>query len=120
VHKVHHLSTNPSALASLAFHPLEALLEAAGVIVMIVLIAPPLPSVVAFGLLAFAFNVLGHLGYEIVPRRILASRIGRWINSSTSHNLHHRAFKSNFGLYTLIWDRLFGTIDARYDATLRA
>ena len=42
------------------------------------------------------------------------------MNSATAHNLHHRAFRSNFGLYTLIWDRLFGTIDPRYDAGLLA
>jgi sterol desaturase/sphingolipid hydroxylase (fatty acid hydroxylase superfamily) len=120
VHRVHHLSTNPSALASLAFHPIEAVLEAVGVIAIIALIGPPLPTMIVFGLVAFLFNVLGHLGYEIVPHAIRASRIGRWLNSSTGHNLHHRAFRSNFGLYTLIWDRAFGTIDPRYDASLKA
>lgn len=120
VHRVHHLSTNPSPLAALAFHPLEALVEALAVVLIVSLVPLPLPSLVAFGLLAFSFNVLGHLGYELVPPRLLASRVGRWINSSTSHNLHHRAFRYNFGLYTLIWDRFFGTIDPRYDAGLRA
>jgi sterol desaturase/sphingolipid hydroxylase (fatty acid hydroxylase superfamily) len=115
VHKVHHLSTNPSPLAALSFHPLEALIEAAGVIVILTLVPLPLPSLIAFGFLAFAFNVLGHLGYEVFPARLLASAFGRWMNSSTSHNLHHRTFRFNYGLYTLIWDRLFGTVDPRYD-----
>ena len=113
VHRVHHQSTNPSPLASLAFHPLEALLEAADVIAMIALIAPPLPTLIVFGFLAFAHNVLSHLGYELVPQKIRASRIGRWLNTSTRHSHHHRTFRTDFGLYTLIWDRLFGTVSRR-------
>lgn len=115
VHKVHHLSTNPSPLAALAFHPLEALIEALGVLAILALLPLPLPSLIVFGLLAFSFNVLGHLGYELFPERLMASSFGRWINSATSHNLHHRTFRYHYGLYTLIWDRAFGTIDPRYD-----
>jgi sterol desaturase/sphingolipid hydroxylase (fatty acid hydroxylase superfamily) len=118
VHRVHHLSTNPSALSAFAFHPLEAVLEAAGVIAIVALVPAPVPTLIAFGLVAFALNVLGHVGYEFVPARVLASPVGRWLNSSTSHNLHHRTFKAHYGLYTLIWDRAFGTIDPRYDAAL--
>ena len=115
VHKVHHQSINPSPLAALSFHPLEALVEAAGVLLILTFVPMPLPSLVVFGLLAFSFNVLGHLGYELFPPRWMASGFGRWINSATSHNLHHRTFRYNYGLYTLIWDRAFGTIEPRYD-----
>jgi sterol desaturase/sphingolipid hydroxylase (fatty acid hydroxylase superfamily) len=120
VHRVHHLSTNPSALAAFAFHPLEAVLEAVGVIAIVALVPMPVPTLIGFGFFAFALNVLGHTGYEFVPARFLASPIGRWLNSSTSHNHHHRTFVKNFGLYTLIWDRLCGTIDPRYDAAMAA
>jgi sterol desaturase/sphingolipid hydroxylase (fatty acid hydroxylase superfamily) len=115
VHRVHHLSTNPSPLAALAFHPWEALIEALGVLAILTFVPLPLPSLIVFSLLAFSFNVLGHIGYELFPARLMASGFGRWINSATSHNLHHRTFRYHYGLYTLIWDRAFGTIDPRYD-----
>lgn len=118
VHKVHHLSTNPSPLASFAFHPLEAILESAGFLLVVALLPMSLPSFVTFSFLAFVFNVLGHLGYEFVPARLLARDPMRWINSATSHNTHHRKFRVNFGLYTLIWDRLFGTIDPKFDVEI--
>jgi lathosterol oxidase len=115
VHKVHHLSTNPSPLASFAFHPLEAILESAGFLLVIAILPMSLPSFIAFSFLAFVFNVAGHLGYEFFPVRLLSRNPMRWINSATSHNTHHRKFRVNFGLYTLIWDRLFGTIDPKFD-----
>jgi sterol desaturase/sphingolipid hydroxylase (fatty acid hydroxylase superfamily) len=118
VHKVHHLSTNPSPLASFAFHPLEAILESFGFLLVVSLLPMSLPSFVAFSFLAFVFNVLGHLGYEFVPAKLLARDPMRWINSATSHNTHHRKFRVNFGLYTLIWDRLFGTIDPKFDVEI--
>jgi sterol desaturase/sphingolipid hydroxylase (fatty acid hydroxylase superfamily) len=118
VHKVHHLSTNPSALSAFAFHPLEALLEALGFMLIIAFVPMTLPTLAGFGFFAFAFNVMGHLGYELLPRRFLASSVGRWFNSATGHNVHHRKFRVNYGLYTLVWDRLFGTIDPKFDQSI--
>jgi sterol desaturase/sphingolipid hydroxylase (fatty acid hydroxylase superfamily) len=118
VHRVHHLSTNPSPLASFAFHPLEAILEALGFLLVVALLPMSFPSFLTFSFLAFLFNVLGHLGHEFVPARLLAGHPLRWMNSATSHNTHHRKFKVNYGLYTLVWDRLFGTIDPKFDVEI--
>jgi sterol desaturase/sphingolipid hydroxylase (fatty acid hydroxylase superfamily) len=41
--------------------------------------------------------------------------VGKWINTGTAHNLHHQYFHGNYGLYTLIWDRLFGTLREDYE-----
>lgn len=35
--------------------------------------------------------------------------VGKYVNTSVAHNLHHPKFHGNYGLYTLTWDRLFGT-----------
>lgn len=115
-HAVHHKSHNPSPLAALAFHPVEALVNAMGVIVIFTVLPMHIAALAAFGVLSFAFNVLGHLGYELYPQWLMTSAAGRWLNSATSHNLHHRAYKYQFGLYTLIWDRLCGTLHPHYDA----
>jgi len=115
VHKVHHLSTNPSPWAALAFHPVEAVLEAA-IIVVIAVLFPVHPFALAiFLILMMAYNVYGHLGYELYPRGFSKTRIGKWINTSISHNQHHHFFKGNYGLYFLWWDRWMGTLRHDYE-----
>jgi sterol desaturase/sphingolipid hydroxylase (fatty acid hydroxylase superfamily) len=37
------------------------------------------------------------------------------MNTSIAHNMHHRYFKGNYGLYFLVWDRLIGTLNENYD-----
>ena len=114
-HKVHHLSTNPSPWASFAFHPLEAIVEA-GIIVVIALIMPVHPLAIGlFLLIMMAYNVYGHLGYEVYPKGFSRSGLGRWINTSVNHNQHHQFFKGNYGLYFLWWDRWMGTLRSDYD-----
>ncbi|MEM6535188.1 MAG: sterol desaturase family protein [Pseudomonadota bacterium] len=120
VHKTHHLSTNPSAFSAFAFHPLEALLEI-GIFFILVLIIPlHTVGLLTAGLISLAYNVYGHLGYEIMPRFVARSALGYWFNKSAYHNQHHRTYKYNYGLYTVIWDRLHGTLhphaDRLYDA----
>ena len=36
---------------------------------------------------------------------------------TTAHNLHHKRFDGNYGLYFLIWDRWMGTVREDYDST---
>jgi sterol desaturase/sphingolipid hydroxylase (fatty acid hydroxylase superfamily) len=100
-HRVHHLSTNPSPWAAFAFHPFEALVEA-GILIIIPFILPVHPMAVAlFLIIMMAYNVYGHLGFELYPKSFSKSKFGKWINTSTSHNQHHLHFKGNYGLYLL-------------------
>ncbi|HYC85294.1 MAG TPA: sterol desaturase family protein [Chryseosolibacter sp.] len=115
VHRVHHLSTNPSPWAAMAFHPLEAVVEA-GVIVIIPFLFPVHPLAIGvFLLFMMVYNVYGHLGYELYPKGFSRSWVGKWVNTSVNHNMHHQQFNGNYGLYFLFWDRLMGTIQSSYD-----
>ena len=109
VHRVHHLSQNPSPWASYSFHPFEAMISV-GYIFIIILLFPahPLALLSALGAM-FIFNLLGHLGYEFFPNWFVTSKVGQWINCSTFHNLHHKNSRHNYGLYFTFWDRLMGT-----------
>lgn len=119
-HKVHHLSTNPSPWAAMAFHPLEAVVEA-GIIVMVVFLFPVHPLAIGiFLLFMMLYNVYGHLGYELYPAGFSKSWVGKWINTSVNHNQHHMHFKGNYGLYFLFWDRIMGTIRTDYDDCFEA
>jgi lathosterol oxidase len=118
MHRTHHLSTNPSPWAAFAFHPLEAFVEA-GIVPLLVFVMPINElALLIFLLLMTIFNVIGHLGYEVFPRWLTSSFLGRYINTSTNHNMHHRYFTGNYGLYTRIWDELFGTTNPDYKERL--
>ena len=49
------------------------------------------------------------------PKGFHKTWIGRWVITSVSHNLHHKRFTGNFGLYFLFWDRAMGTMREDYD-----
>lgn len=117
VHLVHHRSTNPSPWAAYSFHPIEAVIEA-GIFVLIVFTIP------AHELALFIFliymiirNVLGHLGIEFLSKSFLNNQWLNWQTTTTHHDLHHKHFNHNFGLYFTWWDKWFGTEHPRYRET---
>lgn len=114
IHLVHHKSTNPSPLASLSFHFTEAILEALVVPFIICLIPMHTISLIIFGLISFAFNVYGHLGYEIAPKWLRHSFLFNILSTSTYHNMHHEKFRGNYGLYFRWWDRIMKTENPNY------
>jgi lathosterol oxidase len=116
-HRVHHLSTSPSPWAAYSFAPAEAVVE--GLAVPVILLVLPMHELALFVFLIYmiAMNVLGHLGIELYPRWFTRARIARHWTTSTHHNLHHRDFHGNYGLYFTWWDRLMKTEHADYHAT---
>ena len=115
IHLVHHQSTNPSPFAAYAFHPLEAILEAGIFLVFVFTIPVHFFHLIFFFLFMIIYNVYGHLGWELYPKGFSKHWLGKWINTSVNHNMHHQYFKGNYGLYFLFWDRLMGTIRPDYD-----
>lgn len=114
-HLTHHRSTNPSPWAAFAFSVPEAILEAGIVVVLLFCIPLCKWHLFVFFLVLMIYNVYGHLGWELYPKGFSKNFIGKWINTSVNHNLHHRYFKGNYGLYFLWWDRWLGTIRNDYD-----
>ncbi|MFN4255991.1 MAG: sterol desaturase family protein [Saprospiraceae bacterium] len=116
VHLTHHLSVNPSPWAAYSFHPIEAVLEA--LILPILLFLLPLHPVSLLGFIALMLwmNVYGHLGYELFPAWLYQHPLGRWLNSGVYHNQHHEKFTGNYGLYFSWWDKWCGTLRTDSDA----
>ncbi len=116
-HLVHHKSTNPSPWAAYSFHPIEAFFETA--ILPIMAFTFPIHFTVfgLFFLFQIIYNVYGHLGYELYPKGFNKHWLGKWINTSTHHNLHHKHFDNSYGLYFTFWDRMMGTMAPEYDET---
>jgi len=116
-HLTHHRSTNPSPWAAFAFHPLEAIVEAS-IIFLIAFLFPVHPlGIFVFLLWMMAYNVMGHLGWEIFPKGMDKHWFGQWFNTSTNHNMHHKYFRGNYGLYFTFWDKWMGTTHPKYHDT---
>lgn len=112
-HRAHHQSVNPSPLAAFSFHPLEAFLEIAWIIPLVLLVPLHPLSLLAFSTVALVQNVMGHLGVELLPESWRRHRVLRYLNRSTWHNSHHRVGRGNYGYYFTFWDRCMGTFDDR-------
>jgi sterol desaturase/sphingolipid hydroxylase (fatty acid hydroxylase superfamily) len=116
-HLVHHRSGNPSPWAAYAFHPLEAVMESL-IFVIFLLIIPIHPvHLTLFFIFSLTYNVYGHLGFELYPKGFNRHWLGKWLNTSVSHNMHHQYFRGNYGLYFTFWDRLMKTMSTNYDKT---
>jgi sterol desaturase/sphingolipid hydroxylase (fatty acid hydroxylase superfamily) len=118
VHRPHHLSNNPTPWAAYSFGVVEAFVQA-GIAPLVLVVMPMHPLAFAlFMAWQLTWNVLGHCGYEVWPRWILDTPLGRFINTPTYHTLHHEAFRGNYGLYFTVWDRLMGTTHPDYGSRL--
>jgi lathosterol oxidase len=109
VHRIHHLSNNPTPWAAYSFSIPEAIVQAGIGPVLVYMVPMHYSAFLLFMTWQISFNVLGHCGYEILPRRFLETWAGRFFNTPTHHAMHHEKVVANFGLYFNIWDRLCGT-----------
>lgn len=114
VHRVHHLSHNPTPFASFSFHPLESALEFAIIPILVLVVPVHTSALFLFTLWSTAFNIMGHCGFEIFPAGFARSAAFCWINTPTHHNLHHQDGRYNYSLYFNCWDRWMGTNHPRY------
>lgn len=118
-HRVHHLSHNPSPWAAYAFNPAEAVVQAA-IFPLVLIVMPMHPGAFAiFMVWQITFNIVGHTGFEIYPRWMMDSWLGKIMNTPTNHAMHHEKLRGNYGLYFNIWDRVMKTNHAEYEKRFR-
>ena len=112
-HAEHHRSHDPTAFASFAFDPFEAAATAWFLPALAMVV--PIHWGVALGLLTLmtVTAVLNHAGRELWPPRLLSAPPLRWLITASHHDLHHKQFAGNYGLYFRLWDRLMATELAR-------
>ncbi len=118
-HLTHHRSVAPTPWAAYSFAPIEALVQAA--FLTLILLVLPLHPMVIFIFLTHMIvrNVLGHAGVDLVPRAWLAGWWGRWLTTTLHHDLHHSQGRLNYGLYFTWWDRIGGTEHPEYALRLQ-
>jgi sterol desaturase/sphingolipid hydroxylase (fatty acid hydroxylase superfamily) len=113
-HREHHRFAHPRVLTLFVLHPLETLGFGALWLGLISVYDASLLGMSIYLTLNVAFGAIGHLGVEPLPDRWLRLPVLRHIATSTFHAQHHLYETVNYGFYTLIWDRLFGTLSPRY------
>jgi sterol desaturase/sphingolipid hydroxylase (fatty acid hydroxylase superfamily) len=108
---VHHKSKYVSPLSALSMHPIEALVNQGALVILFFLFPIHTSHVHLWAAVTIAYTTYLHLGVEIYSEKFLNTKVGKLIYTATEHAKHHSYFTGNYGFYTLIWDRLFKTIN---------
>lgn len=112
VHGLHHHYTAPQPIDLFVLHPLETL-GFGGLWLLLMAVYPAsFTAIVAYLVVNVLFGALGHCGVEPYPAAWAHHPLLRHLGSSGFHFQHHQDDTHNFGFYTSLWDRLFGTYAA--------
>lgn len=114
VHGRHHASVHPTPWAAYAFHPIEALVQAAFLPLYVAVVPTHDAAIAVFLIHMILRNAMGHSSHELMPWRWTPRGALRWITPVTHHHFHHAHNRGNYGLYFTWWDRWCGTEDADY------
>lgn len=120
VHRTHHESLTTSAWTSFSFHPLESVLQALPVFILIYLLPLHPVSLIVVFLIMSVTSVINHLNHELYPAGSSRHWLGRWWIGATHHSLHHTQFKYNFGLYFTFWDHWMHTESPDFQKTFES
>jgi sterol desaturase/sphingolipid hydroxylase (fatty acid hydroxylase superfamily) len=120
LHEFHHRSETPNPLTAFSFHPVEGLISGGFVVLMVYLFEFHVYTVFAVNAYGACQSVLIHCGHEMFPRRWYENKLSRLYISPSYHDKHHSTYRYNFGGFTSIWDRLFGTMHPSFESDYRA
>jgi sterol desaturase/sphingolipid hydroxylase (fatty acid hydroxylase superfamily) len=110
-HEVHHRDRHLDATTALRFHFGEVALSAGARAVVIVALAIPLTSVIAFEIVVMVATVFHHANWRIPPA--IESRLARLVITPSRHWVHHHNVRgdtdSTYGTIFSFWDPWLGT-----------
>lgn len=114
IHSTHHRFENPRPLTLFVLNPFETL--GFGTLWLLVITIYPATwlGIIIYLTLNIVFGLVGHVGVEPMPSSWIKLPVINYISTSTFHAEHHLDKDHNYGFYTLIWDRLFGTLSPDY------
>jgi sterol desaturase/sphingolipid hydroxylase (fatty acid hydroxylase superfamily) len=115
LHRTHHHYDRPHPLTLFVLNPAEALSFGLLWLVVITIYDASWIGMSIYLMVNVLFGMMGHLGVEPLPDRWKQIPLLRLLTTSTFHAQHHNDREHNFGFYTLVWDRLFGTLSPEYE-----
>jgi sterol desaturase/sphingolipid hydroxylase (fatty acid hydroxylase superfamily) len=116
LHRTHHRYDRPHPLTLFVLNPAEAVSFGSLWLLVISVYDASWIGMSIYLALNVLFGTIGHLGVEPLPDRWKRIPILRLLSTSTFHAQHHHDKAYNFGFYTLLWDRLFGTLSPEYES----
>lgn len=108
LHRKHHEHTSTNFLSLFVLHPFETLGFGLMMIFVFMLYDFSIFSITVYLFINLIWGTIGHLNREFFPKWTEQLFLG----TTKFHNHHHLNEKMNFGFYTSIWDRMFGTYKA--------
>jgi lathosterol oxidase len=109
VHKTHHDSIITNAMTSFSFHPIESILQAVFIPVLVLFLPMHVGVLIILLLIMTLSGTINHAGAELYGKATNRSIFWDWIIGARHHDIHHKKFTFNYGLYFSIWDRIMGT-----------
>jgi sterol desaturase/sphingolipid hydroxylase (fatty acid hydroxylase superfamily) len=115
VHKIHHDSNITSPWTAFSFHPLEGVLQAVFLPVLLTVLPIHLYVILIHLTIMTFSSVINHLDIEVYPKNFYKHFLGKWLIGASHHSLHHKQFKYNYGLYFTFWDKWKKTESPLYE-----
>lgn len=121
IHRWHHISLTPTVVSTINVNPIEALINggfvplfaSAAYLIGMPLHEASMPFIAGSGALV-GFWI--HSGFEFMPRWWNKTWATKWMITTTFHDQHHQYFRYNYSGFFTIWDRICGTMRAKYEA----
>ncbi|MGL4581419.1 MAG: sterol desaturase family protein [Flavobacterium sp.] len=108
-HVRHHEHSSVNAISLFVLHPIEAIGFGLLIVVLLYLFTFDVIAVVLYLTINLLWGTIGHIDKDIF-KGTLIERISRDVLCLTVfHNIHHQDPDSNYGFYTLFWDKCFKT-----------
>ncbi|MDR6782266.1 lathosterol oxidase [Pedobacter africanus] len=105
LHRKHHEHTSTNFLSLFVLHPFETLGFGLMIIFVVMLHDFSVFSITVYLFINLIWGTIGHLNREFFPKWTEKLFLG----TTKFHNQHHLNEHKNFGFYTSVWDRIFGT-----------
>lgn len=105
LHGRHHEHVSTNFLSLFVLHPFETIGFGLMILALLMGYDFSMISISLYLLINLIWGTIGHLNREFFP----ASFDLFFVGTTKFHNKHHLDESKNFGFYTSIWDRLFGT-----------
>lgn len=105
LHRKHHEHKSTNFLSLFVLHPFETLGFGLMMIFVFMVYDFSVFSITIYLFINLIWGTIGHLNREFFPK--WAEQL--FLGTTEFHNQHHLDEKRNFGFYTSVWDRIFGT-----------
>ena len=102
-HKKHHSHHYFNAISLYVMEPVESLLFGCLLTIFAWVYTLNFYSFLSFIFVNWLLGVIGHLNTKSTKQPVL-------FGNHIFHKAHHQHPESNFGFYTVVWDKIFGTI----------